>query len=222
MRTLDKLLAPHLKLAPVLVKRAPTLTLAFDERRKSRLAATLDNGEQVALLLPRGTVLRDGDVLVADDGGLVRVVAAAQALLYVRAQDSLTLTRAAYHLGNRHTPVEVGADYLKLEYDPVLADMLERIGATVERTSLPFEPESGAYGGGHKHGHDETFAEDYALAQQVFGEHHGHEDARSQDHQHGHTHASHDHSHEHGHQHDHDHSGHVHDESCGHAHHAHR
>jgi urease accessory protein len=222
MRTLDKLLAPHLKLAPVLVKRAPTLTLAFDERRKSRLAAALDNGEQVALLLPRGTVLRDGDVLVADDGGLVRVVAAAQALLYVRAQDSLTLTRAAYHLGNRHTPVEVGADYLKLEYDPVLADMLERIGATVERTSLPFEPESGAYGGGHKHGHDETFAEDYALAQQVFGEHHGHEDARSQDHQHGHTHASHGHSHEHGHQHDHDHSGHVHDESCGHAHHAHR
>ncbi|MEW9582858.1 urease accessory protein UreE [Paraburkholderia sp. DGU8] len=222
MRTLDKLLAPHLKLAPVLVKRAPTLTLAFDERRKSRLAATLDNGEQVALLLPRGTVLRGGDVLVADDGGLVRVVAAAQALLYVRARDSLTLTRAAYHLGNRHTPVEVGADYLKLEYDPVLADMLERIGATVERASLPFEPESGAYGGGHKHGHDETFAEDYALAQQVFGEHHGHDNAGSQDHPHGPTHASHGHSHEHGHQHDHDHSGHVHDESCGHAHHAHR
>lgn len=222
MRTLDKLLAPHLKLAPVLVKRAPTLTLAFDERRKSRLAATLDNGEQVALLLPRGTVLREGDVLVADDGGLVRVVAAAQALLYVRAQDSLTLTRAAYHLGNRHTPVEVGADYLKLEYDPVLADMLERIGATVERRSLPFEPESGAYGGGHKHGHDETFAEDYALAQQVFGEHHGHEDARSPEHHHGHTHASQGHSHEHGHQHDHDPGGHVHDESCGHAHHAHR
>jgi urease accessory protein len=228
MRTLDKLLAPHLKLAPVLVKRAPTLTLAFDERCKSRLAATLDNGEQVALLLPRGTVLRDGDVLVADDGALVRVVAAAQALLYVRAKDSLTLTRAAYHLGNRHTPVEVGADYLKLEYDPVLADMLERIGATVERTSLPFQPESGAYGGGHKHGHDETFAEDYALAQQVFAEHHGHEDALSEDHKHGHSHASHAHSHEHehdhkhGHQHGHDHSGHVHDESCGHAHHAHR
>jgi urease accessory protein len=118
--------------------------------------------------------------------------------------------------------VEVGADYLKLEYDPVLADMLRRIGATVEQASLPFEPESGAYGGGHKHGHDETFAEDYALAQQVFGEHHGHEDARSQDHQHGPTHASHGHCHEHGHQHDHDRSGHVHDESCGHAHHAHR
>ncbi|ADG14761.1 UreE urease accessory domain protein [Paraburkholderia atlantica] len=195
MRTLNKLLAPHLKIAPVLVKRAPTLTLAFDERRKSRLAATLDNGEEIALLLPRGTVLRDGDVLVADDGALVRVVAADEAVLVVRASNALTLTRAAYHLGNRHTPVEVGADYLKLEYDPVLADMLERIGATVERVSLPFQPEAGAYGGGHKHGHDETFAEDYAIAQQVFGEHHGHE-----------------------HSHDHDH---LHDESCGHGHHSH-
>ncbi|WP_368623644.1 urease accessory protein UreE [Paraburkholderia sp. BR13444] len=197
MRTLNKLLAPHLKIAPVLVKRAPTLTLAFDERRKSRLAATLDNGEEIALLLPRGTVLRDGDVLVADDGGLVRVVAADEAVLVVRASDALTLTRAAYHLGNRHTPVEVGTDYLKLEYDPVLADMLERIGATLEQVSLPFHPEAGAYGGGHKHGHDETFAEDYAIAQQVFGEHHGHE-----------------------HSHDYD-PDHVHDESCGHGHHSH-
>ncbi|MGF6443448.1 urease accessory protein UreE [Paraburkholderia youngii] len=197
MRTLNKLLAPHLKIAPVLVKRAQTLTLAFDERRKSRLAATLDNGEEIALLLPRGTVLRDGDVLVADDGGLVRVVAADEAVLVVRASDALTLTRAAYHLGNRHTPVEVGTDYLKLEYDPVLADMLERIGATLEQVSRPFHPEAGAYGGGHKHGHDETFAEDYAIAQQVFGEHHGHE---------------------HSHDHDHDH---VHDESCGHGHHSH-
>ncbi|CAE6871693.1 urease accessory protein UreE [Paraburkholderia domus] len=243
MRTIDKLIAPHLKLAPVLVKRAPTLTLAFEDRRKSRLAATLDNGEEIALLLPRGTVLRDGDVLVADDGGLVRVVAAPEAVLVVRAKDALTLTRAAYHLGNRHTPVEVGADYLKLEYDPVLADMLKRIGASVDQVTMPFQPESGAYGGGHKHGHDETFAEDYALAQQVFDEHHGH--GHSNDHEHGHSHSpSHDHEHGHdhsdhehgrshaqGHEHDHDHShdhndgDHVHDESCGHGHpphHAHR
>lgn len=130
----------------------------------------------------------------------------------VRARDVLTLTRAAYHLGNRHTPVEVGADYLKLEYDPVLADMLKRVGALVEQVSAPFQPESGAYGGGHKHGHDETFAEDYALAQQVFGEHHGHE----HEHEHG---EAHDHSHEHSH----DHSDC--DASCGHDHskkHAHR
>jgi urease accessory protein len=213
MRTLDKRLAPHLKIAPVLVKRAPTLTLAFDERRKSRLAATLDNGEDIALLLPRGTVLRDGDVLVADDGGLVRIVAKPEAVLLVRANDTLTLTRAAYHLGNRHTPVEVGADYLKLEYDPVLADMLTRVGAMVEQVSLPFQPEAGAYGGGHKHGHDETFAEDYALAQQVFGEHHGH--AHEGSHDHGHSHG-HGHAHDHG-----DHGSHAHDDCCGHAHHPH-
>jgi urease accessory protein len=168
-------------------------------------------GEEVALVLPRGTVLRDGDVLVAQDGGLVRVVAAAETVLMVTARDRLTLTRAAYHLGNRHTPVEVGADYLKLEYDPVLADMLKRIGALVEQVTLPFQPESGAYGGGHKHGHDETFAEDYALAQQVYGEHHGHE------HEHSHEHA-HDHGHSHGHDHDHDHS-HDHAHGAGHGHH---
>jgi urease accessory protein len=247
MRTIDKLIAPHLKLAPVLVKRAPTLTLAFDDRRKSRLAATLDNGEEIALLLPRGTVLRDGDVLVADDGALVRVVAAPEAVLVVRAKDALTLTRAAYHLGNRHTPVEVGADYLKLEYDPVLADMLKRIGASVDQVTMPFQPESGAYGGGHKHGHDETFAEDYALAQQVFDEHHGHEHPHDHghphehghghehehehEHEHGHDHSDHEpgHSHAHGHSLDHDHGNdhshdpkdndHIHDESCGHGHH---
>ena len=185
------------------------MTLRSTTRRKSRLAATLDNGEEVALLLPRGTVLRDGDVLVADDGGLVRVVAAPEAVLVVRAQDALTLTRAAYHLGNRHTPVEVGADYLKLEYDPVLADMLKRIGATVDQVSMPFQPESGAYGGGHKHGHDETFAEDYAFAQQVFGEHHGH--GHSHDMSMGIATRMHGHSHEHGHEHAHDH-GHDHDQ----------
>jgi urease accessory protein len=240
MRTIDKLIDPNIKLAAVLVKRAPTLTLDFDARRKSRLAATLDNGEEVALVLPRGTVLRDGDVLVAQDGALVRVVAAAEAVLMVTARDGLTLTRAAYHLGNRHTPVEVGADYLKLEYDPVLADMLKRIGAMVEQVTLPFQPESGAYGGGHKHGHDETFAEDYALAQQVYGEHHGHDHGGGHDHPHdhgrGHDHGheghshSHDHGHDHGHAHDHG-TAHGHDHSdcdatCDHAHdaskHAHR
>ncbi|CDY75926.1 Urease accessory protein UreE [Caballeronia glathei] len=197
MRTIDKRLTA--RLAPVLVKRAATLTLAFDARCKSRLAATLDSGEDVALVMPRGTVLRDGDMLVADDGAFVRVIAAAQDVLVVRAPDALTLTRAAYHLGNRHTPVEVGADFLRLEADPVLEDMLRRLGARVERASQPFQPETGAYGGGHKHGHDETFSEDYALAQKVFDEHHAH----------GHDHCGHDHDHcghDHGHGHHHDHA----------------
>jgi len=217
MRTIDKRIAPHVKLAASLVSRAPTLTLAYEARCKSRLSATLDNGETVALVLPRGTVLADGDVLVADDGGLVRVVAADEAVLVVRANDALTLTRAAYHLGNRHTPVEVGADYLKLEADTVLESMLTRLGVRVEAASLPFQPETGAYGGGHRHGHDATFDEDYALAQRVFDEHHG-EHAHGHDHAHAHGHdvqCDGDHGHDCGHGHEHDH-GHSHGK--GHAH----
>ncbi|WP_042268723.1 urease accessory protein UreE [Paraburkholderia heleia] len=217
MRTIDKRLTA--KLAPVLMQRAPTLTLPYDARCKSRLAATLDTGEEVGVVLPRGTVLRDGDMLVADDGGLVRVIAASESVLRVRAPDRLTLTRAAYHLGNRHTPVEVGVDELKLEADPVLEDMLKRLGAQVERVQVPFQPESGAYGGGHRHGHDETFADDYALAQRVYDEHHGHAHAHDQthDHAHGHSHnRAHgdDHAHDHGCGHDHGHcDGHAHDHS---------
>jgi len=199
MRTIDKRLTA--RLAPVLVKRAPTLTLPFDARGKSRLAATLDNGEEVALVMPRGTVLADGDMLVADDGGFVRVVAATQDVLVVRAPSVRLLTRAAYHLGNRHTPVEVGADYLKLEADPVLEDMLKRLGVLVAHESQPFQPETGAYGGGHKHGHDETFSEDYALAQKVFDEHHGHDHSHDHDHAHDHSSCGHDHHHHHGHAH---------------------
>ncbi|CCD36793.1 Urease accessory protein UreE [Candidatus Paraburkholderia kirkii UZHbot1] len=171
------------------MKRAPTLTLAFDARCKSRLAATLDNGEEVALVMPRGTVLADGDMLVADDGGFVCVIAAAENVLVVRAPSVRLLTRAAYHLDNWHTPVEVGAEYLKLEADPVLEDMLRRFGCLVAHESQPFQPETGAYGGGHRHGHDETFSEDHALAQKVFDEHHGHaHDHSSCGHDHGHAH----------------------------------
>ena len=211
MRTIDKRL--NAKLAPVLMQRAPTLTLPYDARCKSRFAATLDTGEEVGVVMPRGTVLRGGDMLVADDGGLVRVIAAAERVLLVRAPDRLTLTRAAYHLGNRHTPVEVGAEELKLEADPVLEDMLKRLGAQVERVELPFQPESGAYGGGHRHGHDETFADDYALAQRVYDDHHGHAHSHDPAHAHHHAHGE-DHAHDHDCGHDHGHcDGHAHDHS---------
>ena len=203
MLKIDKhLTAPH-GIASVLVRRAPKLVLPFADRSKSRLRAVLDNGTEAALFLPRGTVLRGGDLLVAEDGSFIEVQAAAESVLEVRAQDPHALMRAAYHLGNRHTPVEIGRDYLRLEYDAVLADMLRRLGVQAEHADLPFEPEAGAYGGGHKHGHDATFAEDYAAAQAVFHEHHGH---------------SHSHSHSHGHGHDSTDSRHVHDEHCGHQH----
>ena len=203
MLKIDKVLsAPH-GIAAVLVRRAPKLVLPFAERSKSRLRAVLDNAEEAALFLPRGTVLRGGDLLVAEDGTFVEVQAAPERVLEVRAVDSQALMRAAYHLGNRHTPVEVGRDYLRLEFDPVLADMLARLGVQAVQADAPFEPEAGAYGGGHKHGHDATFAEDYAAAQAVFHEHHG---------------DGHSHSHHHSHDDDHGAEGHVHGPGCGHKH----
>jgi len=92
-------------------------------------------------------------------------------VLEVRAPDALTLLRAAYHLGNRHIPLEVRVEWLRLEPDPVLADMLQRLGCQVDAVERPFQPEAGAYGGGHRHGHDDTFADDMALAQAVFQRH---------------------------------------------------
>lgn len=184
-------------LAAVLVRRAATLELDWDMRQKSRFAALDSTGRELAVVLARGSVLRGGDVLVAEDGSLVAVRAAPQAVLRVTAATPLGLLRAAYHLGNRHIPVEVTADHLQLEDDPVLHDMLLRLGAHVALVDAPFEPEAGAYGGGHRHGHDESFAEDQALAQSVYALH-------DQGHAHGHSHE---------HNHDHDHSG-----CCGHHH----
>jgi len=206
MRKIDKRLGAEVKLARSLLARAGTLTLPYLDRCKSRLATQLDSGEAVALLMPRGTVLADGDVLVADDGGLVCVIAASESVLRVTAASPMQLMRAAYHLGNRHTPVQIGPDYLQLEADPVLRQMLEGIGARVEACEAPFHPEAGAYGGGHRHGHDESFAEDYALAQRVYAEHES-------------PHGGHAHAHPHGPQqaHRHDHS-HQHDASCQHMH----
>ncbi|WP_197330535.1 urease accessory protein UreE [Ralstonia syzygii] len=211
MLSIDKHLpAPH-GLAAVLVRRAPKLVLPFLARSRSRLRATLDDGREVAVVLPRGTVMRGDDVLVAEDGTLVEVQAAPEQVLRVTSDSRLALMRAAYHLGNRHTPVQVAADALQLEADPVLEDMLVRLGVTVTHVEAPFEPEAGAYGGGHRHGHDATFEEDYAAAQALYQEHHGH----SHDHDHNH-----DHNHGHGHDHDQG-QGHVHGPGCGHAHHHH-
>jgi len=134
------------------------------------------------------------------------VIAASEAILHVSAATPQDLMRAAYHLGNRHTPVEIGADYLQLEADPVLRAMLEGIGAKVETRTAPFHPEAGAYGGGHRHGHDASFAEDYALAQQVYAQHDV-PDAGGETHEHAHH--EHPHSHAHPHQHD-EHCGHLH------------
>ena len=127
------------------------LILPFDLRQKSRLLTTLSSGESAGLMLDRGTVLRGGDCLRADDGRVVRIVAADEALMEARCSDPVVLARCAYHLGNRHTPVQVGDGWLRFAADDVLAGMARGVGATVSALSAPFEPEAGAYAGGHHH-----------------------------------------------------------------------
>ena len=146
-------------LAQVLLKRAATVELDWDVRQKSRFDAHDSQGRHLGVFLARGTVVRGGDVLVAEDGSLVRVVAAPQPVLVIthckEHGTPFDLTRAAYHLGNRHVPIELQPDHLKIEPDHVLADMLRAMHLIVNEATLPFEPEGGAYAahGGHAHGH---------------------------------------------------------------------
>ena len=177
----SKLIPQGKGLAPILVKRATTIELDWDVRQKSRFAATDSAGRELGIFLPRGTLVRGGDVLVAEDGSMVRVIAASQPVLVIthctQHGTPFDLTRAAYHLGNRHVPIELQPDHLKIEPDHVLADMLRAMHLIVNEQDLPFEPEGGAYAAGHGDGHD-----------------HG------QKHDHGHSHdVGHDHAHEHQH-----------------------
>lgn len=127
------------------------LVLPFEQRQKSRLRTRLQSGEEIGLFLERGVVLRGGDCLVADNGRVVRVVAAPEALMEVRCADPEVLARAAYHLGNRHCPVAIGAGWLRFAADHVLAEMLLGMGLKPVAISAPFEPEAGAYGAGDHH-----------------------------------------------------------------------
>lgn len=135
---------------------ATTLTLSFDRRARSRQRVALDDGSEALLVLPRGTVLRGGDVLAGADGDLVRVCAAAEPVSTAASADPTTLLRGAYHLGNRHVAVQVGPGWLRYLHDHVLDDMLRGLGLEVGLAKLPFEPEAGAYGpaNGHAHAHE--------------------------------------------------------------------
>jgi len=128
------------------------LELAFDSRQKSRLRTKLASGEEVALMLPRGEILRGGDLVTASDGRVIEVVSLPEKLLHIETRD---LAKAAYHLGNRHVPVQVGDGFLRIAEDHVLEEMLVKLGAKVSHVEAPFEPEAGAYAGGHQHQHDE-------------------------------------------------------------------
>lgn len=130
---------------------AARLELNFDARTKSRLRTQLVEGEEVGLFLPRGTILRGGDRLLAQDGRVVEVVSAPEDLLEARCADAFALARVAYHLGNRHVAVQVGDGWLRIQTDHVLKTMLTGLGADVHALSAPFEPEAGAYAHGHHH-----------------------------------------------------------------------
>lgn len=127
------------------------LCLPFERRGTTRQRARLTGGEEIGLFLDRGTILRGGDCLLGDDGRIVRVVAAPEALMEVRSPDQGALARAAYHLGNRHCPVEIGDAALRFPADHVLGEMLLGMGFAVTSISAPFEPEAGAYAAGHHH-----------------------------------------------------------------------
>ena len=156
MLTCSKLVPQGQGLAPVLLKRASTVQLDWDTRQKSRFDATDSQDRHLGVFLSRGTVVRGGDVLVAEDGSLVRVLAAPQAVLRITHcaahGSAFDLTRAAYHLGNRHVPIELQPDHLKIEPDHVLADLLRRMHLTVTPANEGFEPENGAYGAHGTHG----------------------------------------------------------------------
>lgn len=127
------------------------LVLPYELREKSRLRAKLRSGEEVALFTARGSVLRDGDLMIGDDDRVIRIVAAAEALYRVECATSHGLLRCAFHLGNRHTQTQVGDGFLRIRQDAVLKEMLQGLGATVREENAAFEPESGAYSGGHAH-----------------------------------------------------------------------
>ena len=133
-----------------------TLTLTRDRRTRSRQRAVLDDGRDAGVFLPRGEVLRDGDLLGSRDGVVVAVKAAAEGVSEVRCEDPLLLARACYHLGNRHVELQIEPGCVRYRHDHVLDDMLRGLGLAPAFAEAPFEPEPGAYGGtasGHSHAH---------------------------------------------------------------------
>jgi urease accessory protein len=172
MLHVSKLLAGGHGLAPVLLKRASSVELDWDVRQKSRFDAADSLGRRIGVFLPRGTVARGGDVLVAEDGSLIRVIAASQPVLVITHCSEhgtpFDLLRAAYHLGNRHVPIELKPDHLKIEPDHVLAAMLRSMHLIVTAENSAFEPEGGAYGAqpAHPHGHGHDHEDGHG--------HHGH------------------------------------------------
>lgn len=131
-------------------RRWPASPSPYDGRFLRRKVLTTDTGERFLVDLPQTTSLDHGDALELNDGRLIGIVAAPEPLLEITGPD---LTRLAWHIGNRHCPCQIAPDRLRIQRDPVIRDMLERLGATVTEIDAPFTPEGGAYGHGRTHGH---------------------------------------------------------------------
>ena len=138
---------------------ALAITLSFDQRVKSRQKVVLENGSEAGLFLPRGTILQQGDCLLAETNEIVRIIAASETVSTTYISDPLIMARCSYHLGNRHVPLQITPEFIRYQHDHVLDEMLTGLGVTVTVESAPFEPEAGAYGSnshthGHSHEHD--------------------------------------------------------------------
>lgn len=170
------------------------VSLDHEGRHRRRVTLKGEKGTEFLLDLDKAVVLNDGDALKLEDGRLITVKAAPQKLVEIRTENPARLMKAAWHIGNRHTPAEVTADAIYIEDDHVLVEMLRGLGCAVTAVERPFQPERGAYDQGGHHGHHHDHA------------HHGH--AHDHDHAHGHDHHHHDHDcgcgHDHSHQHHHE------------------
>ncbi len=192
-----------------------TVVLDFDDRHRRRIAMTGVKGTEFLLDLEEAVALRSGDGLLLDDGGIIEVIGAPEPLAEIKPMDANHAMKIAWHLGNRHLPVQFTTTKIRIRRDHVIEEMLKGLGARVMWIEAPFDPEGGAYAQAphsHDHGHDHD--RKHAGREHDHG-HAGHAHAHDEP---GHVHGPdcghdhHDHGHSKGHSHDHDHSqGHKHD-----------
>ena len=146
-----------------------TVLIDYDRRHRRRIQLTTEAGAALLLDLPQAARLRDGDGLALDGGGLVLVRARPEPLLDIHAHDAAGLVRIAWHLGNRHLPVQLLGSHIRIRADHVIADMVHGLGGHVHEIDAPFDPEAGAYAGGHSHAHDDDDAHDHASPSPAVG-----------------------------------------------------
>ena len=157
----------------MIARQIDSVVLTADQRRMQTARLTGVNGTQIGLMLPEPVLLRNGDALELDDGSLVEVVVEPEPLVEIRGNDLTHLARLAWHLGDRHVPVQVLSNRLRIRRDAALEAMLQNLGARLTAIEAPFDPEGGAYAsqpahGRHEHGHDHDHHHDHGP------HHHGH------------------------------------------------